>query len=233
MRLNHKLKTLGMLVLGLVLLAPMGYAQIWRDRDDRDDRNGDWRHGRNNTNYAMERGYQDGLRQGQFDRSRRGNQTYRNNRDWQRGDRGYEKSMGAKGQYKKAYREGYERGYQDAIYGRNANGGWNDDRGRRSRRDGYPNTGYPNSGYPNGNGGYNANALVQSAQRNGFQSGAHYAEMDRSRGHAYNPTGAKGYRDADQGYDDSLGSKSDFQRIFRENFVRGYQQAYGNIGYRR
>lgn len=323
MRLNHKMKSLGTLVLGLVLLAPIGYAQSGRDdRDWRDQDSRDWRNdGRNSGNYAVNRGYQDGIRQGQFDRSRTGTRNgsgnYRN-RDWQRADRGYEKSMGAKGQYKQAYRDGYERGYQEGFSGRSANGGWNDgERGRRGSRDGYPNNGYPNNGYPGGysgsaltqaaqqngwqdgayyaqmdrrngsaanatgakgyrdadhgytsslgsknefqqiyrdafirgyqqeygnsgyntgypgNGGYNQNALGQAAQQNGLQSGAHYAQLDRNQGNAYNPTGAKGYRDADQGYTDSLGSKSDFQRIFRENFVRGYQQAYGNAGYRR
>ena len=226
------MKSLGTLVLGLVLLAPIGYAQSGRnDRDwrDQDSRDRDWRNDdRNSGNYAINRGYQDGLRQGQFDRSRNGSRNgsgnYRN-RDWQRADRGYEKSMGPKGQYKKAYRDGYERGHQEGFTGHSANGGWNDgERGRRGSRDGYPGNGYPNDG------GYGNNPLSRSAQQNGMADGAHYAQMDRNNGNAYNPTGAKGYRDADHGYASSLGSKDEFQRIYRESFVRGYQQAFGNAG---
>lgn len=205
------MKNLATLTLGVLLLAPAGFAQAGRDRDWRDD-------GRYNSNSAVERGYQDGVRQGQLDRSRRSNGNYRN-RDWKQGDRGYERSMGAKGQYKKAYREGYERGYEAGYNGAIGNNG------RRGR-----NGGYGDNGVYDNNGGYGNNALAQSAYQNGMQSGAFYAQQDRSRGNAYNPTGAKGYRDADQGYNDNLGSKAEFQRIFREAFVRGYQQAYGNTG---
>jgi hypothetical protein len=216
MNFNVNWKNAGMLLLGLTLLAPAGFAQNRdRDRDGRDDRS-------ERRNFGFDRGYQDGLRQGSEDRSRRAGYNFRN-RDWQQGDRGYNKSMGARGQYKQGYRDGYERGYQEAFNGRNGrNGDWG-----RDRRD--TGNGYPNGGY----GGYNPNLLVQSAQANGRTDGVYYGQRDRQNGNSARPTDAKGYRDADHGYDRNLGSKADFQRIYREEFIRGYQQGYGSYGYRR
>ncbi len=250
MKMNQRMKSLTILLFGLLLLAPAGWAHDDKDKDRKGRRDG-W--GRAASEYGIDRGYQDGVRHGREDRLRRAGYNYRNN-EWRKADRGYDKSMGAKGQYKQGYRDGYVRGYEEAYYGRNVIGGWGmgrngDDARRRDDHDGDDDRRHddrdeddvrsrrsPRSGFPDNNGGYgdyNSNRLVQAAQQNGLQSGAYYAQRDRSQGNAYNPTGAKGYRDADQGYDDSLGSKADYQRIFRENFVRGYQQAYGNVGYRR
>lgn len=243
--MNFKWKSAGAMVLGLVLLAPAGFAQDRRDRDhdgDRDDRGyNEAGRGNDNSQVASQRGYQDGLRTGQNDRSRNANRNYRND-EWKRGDSGYNRNMGARGQYKQAYRDGYARGYEDAYANGNGNGNWG--RNGRTPRNGYPNSGYPNSGYPNNgypNSGYPNNGypnnqggyLTQAAQQNGNTDGIYYGQMDRQNGHSNRPTEVKGYKDADHGYTSSLGSKSDFQRIYRDAFIRGYQQGFGNGGYRR
>lgn len=56
------------------------------------------------------RGYDDGLRKGQYDADR-GHRFKFKNDDWE-DSRGFEHWMGNKGEYKRAYREGYERGYR-------------------------------------------------------------------------------------------------------------------------
>src|SRR5437762_12663245 len=44
-----------------------------------------------------------------------------------------------------------------------------------------------------------------------------------------NPQNTQGYKDADHNYNSSLGSKDEFQRIYREAFIEGYR--HGNDGY--
>jgi hypothetical protein len=73
--------------------------------------------------HGFRNGVQDGQRAGQFD-AERGRRFNFKNDDWE-DSRGYEHWMGNHGQYKQAYREGFERGYRRA-YG---------DYGRRGYRD--------------------------------------------------------------------------------------------------
>jgi len=219
MSLVRRVKGIGAVLLGLALLAPAGWAH-----DNDKDKGRPAGRGLSASQYGIDRGYQDGLRHGLNDRNRRAGYNYRSD-EWRHADRGYDRYMGARGQYIQGYRDGYVRGYDEAYYGRNS--GWgrrNDDDWDRNRRPGR----YGDAGY-----GYDPSYPVRTAQGYGAQDGAYYAQADRNGGKAYNPTGAKGYRDADHGYDRSLGSKADFQRIYREAFVRAYQQAFGGYGYRR
>ena len=205
MRLDRGVQSVGALLLGLVLLAPAGFAHDGKDRRDRDEAG----RGRAAGEYGADRGYQDGLRHGLNDRNRRAGYNYRSD-EWRHADRGSERNMGPRGQYIQGYRDGYIRGYDEAFYGRNrGRGGWGRDRddddwgrSRRPARNGYP-----------GNGGYESRYLVQLAQQNGYQDGVYYGQMDRRNGHSNRPTQVNGYRDADRGYDSALGSKSHFQRI--------------------
>src|SRR5688572_13428302 len=77
---------------------------------DNDDRNRGGYH--NISQVAQDNGYRDGLQHGQYDRSRRIGYNYKSD-EWKRGDRGYQRSFGSKGQYKQAYRDAYQNGYND------------------------------------------------------------------------------------------------------------------------
>ncbi len=189
-------------------------AQNGRDHD-RDDR-GSQVYG--NNSQAYQSGYQDGVR----DAQRRGAprpdpRQWRDNSDRQN------------------YTSGYQAGYQRAMaamqqqngpYGPNGGYGRNDrDHDRdRDRNPGYGNPGYGNYGY--GNGPYGASQLARVAQQSGFTDGAFYAQRDMQRGNRFNPTEAKGYKDADHNYSSSLGSKTQFKQIYRQAFIQGYQNAY-------
>src|SRR6185436_6300391 len=70
--------------------------------------------------FGSEQGYRDGVEHGRYDRSRRAGYNYKSD-EWKHGDRGYQKQMGSKGQYKQRYRDAYVRGYEEGFYGR---GGW-------------------------------------------------------------------------------------------------------------
>lgn len=225
MTINRIHKRLLTGVLSFALAAPVAGMAQWPWGRGRNNRTGNSQVD-NAYNAGLNRGYQEGVNQGQWDlqNNRRG----RHDKPAHDTD-GYDNSMGPKGQYKQGYREGYARGYNDGLNGTNASG--------------YPNQ-YPNN-YPYPNGGNHPNqypnsgqygyGVDQVAQQNGYQDGVYYGERDRANGNNSNPRDAKGYRDADHGYTDSLGSKSEFQQAYRQAFLQGYQEGYnrsnGGYGY--
>lgn len=222
MRFEHKFKLVGVSLLGLVLLAPAGLAQD-RDRMARDDNDFRRDASRDREDYGTQYGYADGRRQGEADRARNARYDYKSDL-WRHAGRRYQRHMGPRGLFIQAYRNGYLRGHEEAFYrrhnGRNGRGwGWGRDDHRDDRY---------------GRGGYgNLNGLYRIAQQNGYEDGVYYGQMDRRNGHSNRPTQVTGYRDADRGYHSSLGSKDDFKRVYRDAFIRGYQQGYGSIYGRR
>lgn len=99
-----------------------------RDDDDYYGRN-DGYYGRNNGYYnvyqvATDNGYQAGLNVGAEDAQRGQRYDPRRSHYWKSGTDGYNSSYGSKGQYKQAYRDGFERGYDEGFrrYGYNNNG---------------------------------------------------------------------------------------------------------------
>jgi hypothetical protein len=186
--------------------------------------------------YGAEQGYRDGVDHGRSDRSRNTGYNYKSS-DYQRGDRGYQKNMGSKGQYKQRYRDGYRQGYEDGYNGRGGFGGIfgrgrDDDRNRngipdaRERDRRYPNDGEIWRDRRNGGVYGNGSEVARVAYDYGFQDGVYYAQRDRSRNHSANPTDAKGYKDADRGYNSRF-NRDEFKRYYREGFIRGYNQEYG------
>lgn len=78
---------------------------------------------------AVNRGYQQGVRAGQADRSNRRSGGYNNSSIYRSGNYGYESYVDSS-QYQYYFRQGFERGYQDGYnsryqYGSNNNGGLN------------------------------------------------------------------------------------------------------------
>jgi len=209
------------------------YEDNYRYHRDSDD----YRFGRNSNNDAREYGFRNGYRDG-YNRGRyAGNDRYRNNQGW-RGQindtRGYERSMGAQGQYKKGYREGYRDGYQDAYNGRRPDYGYVYGQGGHRERwdpdgDGRPgwnnNQGGHNTGGYN-NGGYRTNG---NAQRFGYQDGLQAGQRDRTGRHSYRPTQWEAYKDADHGRSSSTGYRNsdEYKREYRQAFLRGYDQGFG------
>jgi hypothetical protein len=165
--------------------------------------------------------YQDGYRDAVRDVQRRG-APHPDNRRW-RDDSD-----------RQSYQAGYQAGYQQAMaaaqqnrgYGGYGNGPYDRD------HDWNRNRGYGQAGQY-GNPGYGGTQLAQVAQQSGYTDGAFYAQRDQQRGAGPNPTEAKGYRDADHNYSSSLGSKDEFQQIYRQAFIQGYNNAYrGGFGQR-
>jgi hypothetical protein len=167
-----------------------------QDRDQRSERRSEGNRDFRESR-AYRAGYKDGLQDAQRRRSSRPeNRRWRNDFD------------------RDAYRSGYQAGYNEATNGGRYGNGPRD-------RDDHDNRG----GYTGG-GRYGANDLERQARQTGYGDGVYYAQRDMQGRHSANPYNAKGYKDADHNYHSDMGSKSEFQRIYREAFVEGYRRTY-------
>lgn len=70
-----------------------------------------------NGSYARGLGYQDGMRDGQQDRSTGHSFRPTHDDNYKNADRGYRSDLGSKQNYKNIYRQGYEQGYQQGYNG--------------------------------------------------------------------------------------------------------------------
>ena len=87
-----------------ISLGSVAWGQSWGYHDSDDYRNGEARE------HGYQNGYRDGQRQAQYD-AQRGRRFNYKNEDWE-DSRGFEHWMGSKGDYKRAYRDGYEQAYR-------------------------------------------------------------------------------------------------------------------------
>ncbi len=192
-----------------LLLSTAGFAQNgrwWRGDGDHDRDDGY----RQNAYYGGDRDdnrwYRDGLRDGREDAERgRGMRMRREIRD--RDDR----QAYAAG-YRDGYNGAYNRNPNRGVYGNNyPNGGY-----------GYPNPNrYPN-GYPNGGYGQYGN----QAYNVGYQDGLRHGQSDRATGHSYRPQHDDDWRNADRGYNGSMGSKQAYKDQYRSGYQAGYDRGY-------
>ena len=120
----------------------------------------------------------------------------------------------------RAYRDGFESGYDEA-YRRYARGNMGD-----------PRRGAPSPDYrrfPN-DGGARGRA-VSAAADNGYRDGLQEGERAARSGDRFDPVREKRYREGDHGYDRQWGSRDEYARDYRAAFQRGYEAGYR--GYRR
>ena len=66
---------------------------------------------------ALNAGYNEGIKQGRKDRSRRRRSDFRDNSAYRNADHDYNSRLGDKELYRRYYREGYENGYYDGLNG--------------------------------------------------------------------------------------------------------------------
>lgn len=201
----------------MFLLCGVGNAQVWGQRtgwgwQDRQD----------------QREYQNGLRDGQNDRSHRRSWHPRHNeRDYMNG---YRAGYGQNGSWGRGDRDrdgDHDRDdHRGGYYPGNPSAGYpNYPNGR------YPNGGYPNGGYPGG--GYSVQQTQQMGYNNGYQEGLRYGQADRNNGHSNRPTYSSTYQNGSSGYSSAYGDKMTYKRAFQDGYRAGYQQGYMGGGYRR
>ena len=167
--------------------------------------------------HGYEHGYRDGYHQGR--ESRENHAKYNlESKDYKEGDRGYDKHMGDRDEYKQGYRTGYQGGYDDAYYNRPGKFaeiyGREDARETRRDRD-VTIIEVPPAGYSD------------VAFDNGYRDGIRAGQRDLSNHAKFDPADQPSYRDGDHGYRSSFGDIEVYKRQYREGFVRGYQDGYG------
>ena len=183
---------------------------------------------------AYDNGYREGLREGERDGRQRSAYRYQDNRTWQRGDKGYNRSYGDMDRYRQQFRAGFSEGYQAGYtrYGQ-SNGRYNDGRAvpRQDPYGGYGNS-YPNRGrYPDpydqgGRTGYNA------AYPNGVNDGIEKGREDARKRRSFDPLRHEWYRDGERHYKSEYGSRQQYKNVYREGFKEGYERGYRELGYR-
>ena len=167
--------------------------------------------------HGYEHGYRDGYHQGRESRENRAKYDLET-KDYKEGDRGYDKHMGDRDEYKQGYRTGYQGGYDDAFYNRPGRFaeiyGREDARENRRDRD-VTIIEVPPAGYSD------------VAFDNGYRDGIRAGQRDLSNHAKFDPADQPSYRDGDHGYRSSFGDLEAYKRQYREGFMRGYQDGYG------
>ncbi len=169
------------------------------DRDDRADYNRGLRDGR-------DAGADDARRGRAYDVRR--HDDYRDNR---RGDDRRDL---------RAYRDGFESGYDDAYR-------------RSARNTGDPRRNAPPPDYrrqPPYDGGARGRVMSAAADY-GYRDGLEEGQRAGRSGDRYDPIREKLYRKGNHGYERQWGSRDDYARDYRAAFQRGYETGYR--GYRR
>jgi hypothetical protein len=157
------------------------------------------------NNAAFDRGYREGVQIGEDD-ARRGREfQVERDRIYRDGDRGYDSRYGNREIYRNDFRRGFTSGYR---------AGYNDVRGVWTQG------GRGNRG-PGRSRGYQEPAYAR-----GYSDGWERGLEDARERHRYEPTREGDYRDADNGYSRSYGSKDAYKTNYRSGFRQGYEEGY-------
>jgi hypothetical protein len=180
-----------------------GFAAAY-DRDDDDY----YRHGNaaQTREYGYQNGYNDGLHKGRHEGKENDPYDFRS-REWQNADHGYKSWMGPFDLFREGYRNGYRAGFEEGFQSvRN-----------RDYRDGD----HDGDRWHGEDVGYRS-----PAKDIGFQDGARVAQQDMMNGKPFNPYPRSGYADADHGYRNNYGSKSEYQAEYTNAYRAGYQSVF-------
>jgi flagellar biosynthesis/type III secretory pathway protein FliH len=188
-------KSLLVAALACLALASQASAQVW-------------------GNAAYDRGYREGVQQGE--RDARDNHTYsiEGSRIYRDGDRGYERRDGSRDSYRNEFRRGFSVGYREGFD--RFRGGVRDDRWGRDVR-----WGQGQGPGPRDRRGYQEPAFARGYS-DGWQQGLEDGR-DRDR---YDAVRHGDYKDADNGYERGYGSKDAYKNNYRSGFRQGYEEGY-------
>jgi len=170
---------------------------------------------------ALNAGYDQGLRQGNYDRQNGGTQSnYRNSDVYRRATQGYTSNLGDRELYRRYFREAFEKGYNSSAS--------NQGNLPRDNRDQYPtrdNTGTRARRGRNWDGYSNIGGsaeLRQTALNAGYNEGNKQGKSDRGKRNNSNYQGQAAYQKATRDYSSRLGDRGIYQRYFREAYDNGY-----------
>jgi flagellar biosynthesis/type III secretory pathway protein FliH len=172
---------------------------------------------------AYDQGYREGFRRGEQDGRRGDRFAYQDERDFQRGDKGYHRSYGDRGRYRQIFRDGYAAGYADGYsrysrYGRNT----------RPPVYGAQRPYGQQGGYGNWGGGAYYSPAFDNGARDGYEKGREDARKDRG----FDPVRHSWYRGGDRHYERRYGSREQYKDVYRRGFQQGYERGYREGRYR-
>jgi len=158
---------------------------------------------------AFERGFREGVIEGERDGRSRDVFRYQDERDFQRADIGYSRSYGDLERYRVHFRSGFADGYAEG-YRRHARGSYGRDDGRYG------------GGYGYSQGREASLSPFEIGAREGYEKGREEAGR-RGRGDARSH---KWYREGDRHYESRYGNRDRYKNEYRRGFLAGYEQAY-------
>ena len=68
--------------------------------------------------------------------------------------------------------------------------------------------------------------VAEVARLNGYRDGVREGAKDAADGDRYDPFGEHAYKDGATGYISKYGNRGDYQRFYRQSFVRGYKESF-------
>jgi hypothetical protein len=164
---------------------------------------------------AYDRGFREGLIEGERDGSRGDRFRYQDERDFQRADIGYNRSYGDVERYRVHFRSGFAEGYAEGYrrYARGSNG----------RSDGRYGGGPGYGDYRQGREVYLSPFDIGA--REGYEKGR---EDAGKRGRA-DARSHKWYREGDRHYESRYGNRDRYKNEYRRGFLAGYERGYREI----
>lgn len=169
---------------------------------------------------AFDRGYREGVKEGEKDGRSRDAFRYQDEGDYRNGDVGYNRSYGDREFYRQAFRAGFADGYADGYRRYNRVPYGNDRYNGPAYGGGYPGGGY---GYPGSNDRYLSPFDIGA--RDGFEKGRDDARDRR----AYDARRHKWYREGDRDYNSRYGNRERYKDDYRRGFLAGYERGFRNL----
>jgi len=173
-------------------------------------------------NTAYDRGYREGVQQGERDGRDGRNPQFERSSVYRDADRGYQDRYGNRDQYRNEFRQGFATGYRDGY-----------SRYRVNVYDGRRDGDYRRDQVYGNNGDYRRDPRVlrgyqDPAFSRGYSDGWEQGAKDLRGRDRYDPARHGDYRDGDQGYNKSYGSKDSYKNNYRAGFRQGYEEGYRN-----
>ena len=184
---------------------------------------------------AYDQGYREGIKEGEKDAKRGDRFDYRDEKEFERADRGYHRTFGDRERYRQVFRDGYATGYQDAysryartgrydprsgVYGRQGPYAQQGPYGQQGGYGGGPYGRYPTSGY--------YSPAFDNGARDGYEKGLEDIRKNRS----FDPLRHSWYRSGDRHYENRYGSRDQYKDVYRRGFQQGYERGYQQGRYR-
>jgi len=181
---------------------------------------------------AYDEGYREGVKEGEKDARRGDRFAYQDEKEFQRGDRGYHRQFGDRERYRQIFRDGYVAGYSDGFGRFSRNGRYEGQRPPYGNRGPYGQQGGWGSWGGGANGRYPGGGYYSVAFDNGARDGYEKGLEDARKNRSFDPLRHSWYRSGDRHYEGRYGSRDQYKDVYRQGFQRGYERGYQENRYR-